>query len=372
MSSTPRKRPASDTIVGVIVVAILIALVALIVASGAGAKLFPPSAATVQGKDISNLYDIVFAIAAVIFFLVEGLIVWTVLRYRRRPGDNELPAQIHGNNVAEVAWTVIPTIIVLALFVISLGTLNRVDAVSASPDIHIRAVGAQFQWEFDYLDKDGRTKLFTQFVPTNDGAGGGMVVPVGENIEVQLNSKDVIHAFYVPRFLFKRDVVPGQTNVFDFTVDPSEAGSTFRGQCAELCGTGHRIMLFDVVAKTPAEYTAWLNDQIAKAKATPAPAPSGGATGEILKLTAKNVAFDTHDLTASAGQAFTIDFTNADTGIPHDVQIKDASGAIVFKGQQLNQAGEVQDAVAALPAGTYTFYCSIHPIPAMTGTLTVK
>ena len=370
MSSTPTKRPASDMVVGVIVVAVLIALVTLIVVSGAGAKLFPPSPATVQGKDISSLYDIVFAIAAVIFFLVEGLIVWTVLRYRRRPGDNELPPQIHGNNVAEIAWTVIPTIIVLALFVISLGTLNRVDAVSASPDIHIRAVGAQFQWEFDYLDKDGKTKLFTQFVPTAAG-GGGMVVPVGENIEVQLNSKDVIHAFYVPRFLFKRDVVPGQTNVFDFTVDPSEAGSTFRGQCAELCGIGHQIMLFDVVAKTPAEYTSWLNDQIAKANATPAPAASGAPTGEILKLTAKNVAFDTHDLTATANQPFTIDFTNADTGIPHDVQIKDASGAIVYKGQQLNAAGQVQDAVPALAAGTYTFYCSIHPIPAMTGTLTV-
>ena len=86
-----------------------------------------------------------------------------------------------------------------------------------------------------------------------------------------LSSHDVIHAFYVPQFLFKRDVVPGRVNKFDFKVNAADAGQTFRGQCAELCGTGHRIMLFEVQAMSAADFDAWLADKIAKASATPPP-----------------------------------------------------------------------------------------------------
>ena len=104
------------------------------------------------GRHIRDLYIIVFAIAAVIFFVVEGLIVWSVIRYRRKPGDDELPPQTHGNAIAEIVWTVVPTLIVAFMFVISWQTLNTVEAISAAaPDRRSARSAGQFQWTFDYL-----------------------------------------------------------------------------------------------------------------------------------------------------------------------------------------------------------------------------
>jgi cytochrome c oxidase subunit 2 len=372
MSMPSRSRTGSGPLlVGLIVLVVVV--VAALVLNAAGATLpgiwdsfFPVQGGpgvTDRSHDTKSLYDIVFYIAAAIFVVVETLIVFTVFRYRRKPGDDTLPTQIHGNNKVEVVWTAIPTIIVAFLFVLSWQTLNKVDA-TVPADVHIRAVAARFQWSFDYLDAKGDT-LFTQSLPV--GADGGMVVPVGEPVLVSLRSLDVIHAFYVPKFLFKRDVIPGKENSFDFTVD--EAG-TYRGQCAELCGPFHGSMIFDVHAIPRADYDAWLQAQIAKASATPAPAPSGAASGQVIELAAQNIAFTTASLQAPADQPFTIHFKNDDTSVPHDVAITDASGAQVFKGDIITGPSATDYAVPALKAGTYTFACTVHPN--MTGTLTIK
>jgi cytochrome c oxidase subunit 2 len=356
MSTSPRNRPPVEALVAGGVVVLLIAIVGLVFATGAGSELYPPKPATTQAKDISSLYDIVFAIAVAIFVAVEGLIVWSILRYRRRPTDVDLPAQTHGNNFVEVLWTLIPTVIVLYLFAISWQTLNTVDATSVSqgkqPDIQIRALAGQFQWQFEYLDANGnhvatQTKAF--------GDGGGMAVPVGKKVYVTLRSGDVIHAWYVPRFLFKRDVVPGQENHFEFTVNEDEAGQTFHGQCAELCGTGHRVMLFSVVAMSQPDFDAWLG------------AP-------VLALGAKDIAYDKHELEAAANAPFVINFKNDDPStITHDVDIKDAGGAVVGNQEPIAGGTSKQYAFEPLPAGTYQFFCSVHPgVPGMTGTLTVK
>jgi len=369
MSTSPRKRPAPEALVAGVVVAVLVVLVAAVFLTGWGSSLYPPKAVTAQGREVRGLYDIVFAVALVIFVAVEALIVWSVLRYRRRPTDTELPAQTHGNNLVEVIWTLIPTAIVLFLFVISWQTLNTVDAVSAKPDIRIHAIAGQFQWQFEYLDRSG-TKLATQLTPaySPDTGAGGMAVPVGRSIQVTLDSPDVIHAFYVPRFLFKRDVVPGQTNRFEFTIDAAEAGQVFRGQCAELCGTGHRTMLFNVIALSPGDYDNWLAALIEKSNATPAPLPSG----TVLNVVAKGVAYDTKALEATADTPFTIAFRNDDpSGITHDIDIRDADDYQVANQEPINGGTSANYAYPALPAGTYTFLCSIHP-GVMSGTLTVK
>jgi len=133
LSSSPRKRPASEALVAGGVVVVLLAIVAGVFLSGAGASLYPPNPATAQAQDVKRLYDIVFAIAVAVFIAVEGLIVWSIIRYRRRPGDDELPPQTHGNNLVEIIWTLIPTVIVLYLFAISWQSLNTVDAVSSDP-----------------------------------------------------------------------------------------------------------------------------------------------------------------------------------------------------------------------------------------------
>jgi cytochrome c oxidase subunit 2 len=358
LMSIPRPRPPRPA-------RSLAALVAVALLLAGCASLEPPAAVTAQGQDTRDLYDFVFIIAVVIFVLVEGLIVFAVLRYRRKPTDTDLPPQIHGNSVLEIIWTIIPTVLVVVMFVFSWQTLNKVDAVSPNPSLTVRAVAAQFQWQFEYLAADGQTVAYTQQTPELD-------LPVGVDVHVILRSKDVIHAFYVPKFLFKRDVVPGRENNFDFTIDPADVNQTFRGQCAEFCGTFHSTMLFTVKALSAADFSTWLQGQIANKPASPAPTPSagGGAPETTIELTAHNIAYDQATLTAPAGQPFVLKFTNNDPGVTHNVAITDSSGQQVFKGEIFAGPDSRQYPIPALPAGTYTFACSVHP--QMTGTLTVK
>jgi cytochrome c oxidase subunit 2 len=384
MTTGPRSRPASGMIAAGVIVLVVLVLLAAAVATGTNlvklsqdvaGSMFPPPSATAQGREIRSLYDVVFIIAVAIFLVVEGLIVWSVIRYRRKPGDDELPPQTHGNNLAETIWTIVPTIIVIFLFVISWQTLNSVNAVTTAPEIKVRAVAGQFAWTFDYLDQDGKAVLFTQLTATGDG--GGLVVPVDQKVQLSLHSNDVIHAFYVPQFLFKRDVNPiaddpdySQDNVFDFTLEATEAGQTFRGQCAELCGIGHRQMTFEVHALSKADYDAWVQQKVEAAKATPPPPPSG-PPAVTLNVVAKTIAFDKTSLEAPADKPFAIDFDNQDAGIQHDIVIQDSTGKPVFNGADLTGPKKELYTVAPLKAGTYKYICSFHPAQ-MTGELKVQ
>ncbi len=387
MASSPRTGRSSYAITAIVIGATIVILAAFVVLLGAGDPrnfvtfLYPPEAVTTQGAAIRELYTIVFLIAVVIFFVVEALIIWSVIRYRRKPGDDTLPPQTHGNNIAETVWTVVPTIIVAFMFVISWQTLNSVEAVSAQPDTKIRAVAGQFQWTFEYLpddweptDNPRKEPLYTQFVPT--GADGGLVVPAGRSVHLYLDSPDVIHAFYVPRFLFKRDVVPGRTNSFQFDIEERFAGQTFSGQCAELCGSGHSVMLFDVHATTGAEFDAWLEARIAEAGASPPPPPSGepGQSGQpgapAIQITAKEIAFLETDVAAPADTPFQIEFHNEDEGNPHNIEIKAVEGESPFVGEIFPGVETRTYDVPALVPGAYGFICTVHPN--MTGTITVN
>ncbi len=373
-------------------VSLVLPLAALLLA---GCAFYPPDDVTSQGKATRDLYDIVFILAAVIFLAVEGAIIWIVIRYRRKPTDTELPSQFHGNNLIEIIWTIIPTVIVLYLFVISWQALNTVEAKDPNPAVRVTAQAERFAWSFVYrdpndkplvLDPDGKEHRFF----------GTMRVPPGVPVQVTLYSPDVIHAFYVPKFLFKRDVVPNQKNEFDFNVDPADAGQTFSGQCAELCGIGHGGMTFQVkaLASLPA-FQAWLQASIAchcDAPDTPgasAPPPASGppagsappggsappsgspaAGGPALQIAAANLVFDKSAMEAPANTAFSIVFANNDNGVPHNVEILDASGAKVLDGPIFNGVKTETYQVKPLPAGSYQFRCIVHTN--MTGTLTVK
>ena len=389
MASSPGTGRSSTALAALLIGALIIVGVIVAVtqgfnpmATGEGimSSFFPPKAITDRGGQIRQLYDIVFAIAAVIFFAVEGLIIWTVIRYRRRPGDDELPPQTHGNAIAEVVWTVVPTLIVAFMFVVSWQTLNSVEATSAQPQLKVRALASQFLWTFDYLPADYDPAIQPPPEPlltvtTPEGPDGGLVLPAGRTVHLYLESPDVIHAFYVPQFLFKRDVVPGRINSFEFTINEADAGGTFRGQCAELCGVSHNAMQFDVHALTGAEFDTWLEESIAKAEASPPPAPSGEPgqpAGPTLAISAQNVAFDTAALSAPADTPFTIDFDNKDPSIQHNVAIHEGSptGPEVFKGEVFPGPAKKAYAIPPLKAGTYGFICTVHPT--MTGTLTVE
>ena len=170
MSSPPRTRPSTVALTAIAIGALVLVAVAIAVAVGVDVitygetfvtGLYPPQAVTEQGQAIRDLYTIVFLIAVAVFFVVEGLILWTVIRYHRKPGDDTLPAQTHGNNIAEAVWTIVPTIIVAFLFIISWQTLNVVDAVSANARDADRSARRAVPMELRLLRDDGQTVLYT-------------------------------------------------------------------------------------------------------------------------------------------------------------------------------------------------------------------
>jgi len=376
---------------------LLLAAAALFVAGCSGdfniRTALPPDAATTQGQATRNLYDIVFTVGIAVFVLVEGLILFAVIRYRRRKGDDELPPQIHGNNKLEIIWTAIPIAIVLGLFVLSWQTLNTIDARKENPPVRIGVVAYQWQWQFVYAPPDVRWEDCG--APQNKGKcvtviglpppGGNrtnwtppqMHVPVGETVELQMHSNDVIHSFYVPAFLYQRDITPRKDQVIQFLADHE---GTYRGQCTQFCGLLHQEMEFEVVVESRDSYNAWLQAALTPPP-SPTPAPSSSAQpgasqqpgqGASLQLTASGIAYDTDSLEVPANTPFQIVFTNNDAGIPHNVAIhKDSpTGELVWQGDIFNGVETRTYDVPALPAGTYGFVCAVHPN--MTGTLTVR
>lgn len=211
-----------------------------------------PEAATRQGAAVENLYGIFMVVAAVIFVVVAALIGWSILRYRAKPDARELPPQVHTNVALEITWFAIPTAIVVVLFIMSVQVTNTVDDVSKhdpEPPLVIQVDGFQWGWRFDLGDG-----VVVNSLPEDPAV---ISLPVDRPITFMLESPDVIHSFYVPRFLIKRDAVPGRTNRIDVTID--EPG-TYSGVCAEFCGLLHDEMNFTINAVAPAEFEGWLDE----------------------------------------------------------------------------------------------------------------
>ena len=240
------------------------AIAALVVAPFVAGCL--PAAATVEGREIGNLYGVFIVIAAGVFILVYALATFAIIRYRPLRRGTDEPRQIEGNDVIEGIWTAIPLLIVGGLFVGTLAVLSRTEARAAAPAAEIHVRGFRWGWAFSYPNEG--VEVSGLGIP-----GPEVVVPIDQPIRFVITSDDVVHSFFVPQFLFKRDVIPGRQNVFDITVD--EAG-TYHGQCAEFCGVGHSAMPFTVRAVSPDEYAAWLASERA-AGASPRVA-SPGAT----------------------------------------------------------------------------------------------
>ncbi|MGH2429240.1 MAG: cytochrome c oxidase subunit II [Candidatus Limnocylindria bacterium] len=321
-----------------------------------GGCMLPPEPRTEAAQDVFNLYLLLLGLAALVFVGVEGFIVYAIVRYRRREGDDTLPPQLHGNNLVEIIWTAIPTVIVLILFVFSVITLNTVEARSDEPGVVIEVDGFQWNWTFRYSDDVSVQPGTVENPPV-------LAVPVGEPVRLRLNAIDVIHSFYVPQFLIKRDMVPvgenGNPNELEFTI--TEEG-TYAGQCAEFCGAQHADMTFVVDAMPREEYDAWF--AAAESGETPPPA-EGGDT--VIEISADALAFDTDSFEVPANEPFQIVFTNLEA-LPHDVAI-DVDGERVFDGENITGPdATVTYSVPALPPGEHDFLCTIHPID-MVGTV---
>jgi cytochrome c oxidase subunit 2 len=211
---------------------------------------------------LSDLFWITMGSALLVFIAVEFLIIYTALRFRKRPGTPETePYQLHGNTRLEVMWTILPALLLVSLFIISVRGMSQVSSFPANA-LTIQVVGRQFSWEFAYPQGNVRS--------IND-----LRIPVGQPIVLEVTAQDVIHSFWVPDLAGKIDANPGLTNRTTFT---AERPGVYRGVCAELCGIGHAAMLFQVTAMEPGEFQAWLAEggQVAAAQAAAGPNVDAG------------------------------------------------------------------------------------------------
>ena len=210
---------------------------------------------------ILDVYRPVTWIMVVIFVVVESLLIYAVLRFRRRPGDDSLPEQVHGNTAMEIGWTLIPVVIVVML---TFPTLRNLWALATPPEgddvLVVKVVGKQWWWEFHYPEAMG-------VITANE-----LHVPVDTPVRLDLTSDNVIHSFWVPRLSGKRDLVPGRTQSIWFT--PERVGEYY-GQCAELCGASHGLMKFRVYVDEPGTFAAWVaNERSAIAGSLSDPGPA--------------------------------------------------------------------------------------------------
>jgi cytochrome c oxidase subunit 2 len=217
-----------------------------------------PDGVTEQGRDIQGLYNFFLIAAAVVFLLVTGLLIWSVIRYRRR--GEELPPQIHGNNKLELTWTILPAILVVVLFIATIQTQNRVTALSDQPAVTIDVLGFQWQWQFNYSGPDGTPG--PKVLPRSQDDIPTLRVPEDETIRFRLSSSDVTHSFFVPKALFKRMAVPGRTSEFDMTFDTA---GRYPGNCTQYCGLLHDRMVFNVEVMPKAEFDTWYDSEQARA-----------------------------------------------------------------------------------------------------------
>lgn len=213
-------------------------------------SFWAPDPASEQGERVFDLWRGFFVAALAVGALVWGLLLYVLLRYRRRSDD--VPNQRHFNIPVEVLYTVAPVVVVAFLFAASVLAENDVTDTVDDPDLTVEVVGFQWQWRFTYPDHD------VTLVGTPEDGPPELVVPVGETIRFELESVDVVHSFWVPDFLEKRDLIPRVENEIDVT--PTRTG-TFVGRCAEFCGLDHWRMNFTVRVVEPDEFEDWLAEQ---------------------------------------------------------------------------------------------------------------
>ncbi|MEA5580087.1 cytochrome c oxidase subunit II [Nodularia harveyana UHCC-0300] len=244
-----------------------------------------PTAATDEALLVDGLFNTMMIVSTGIFLLVEGILIYSAIKYRRRAGDHEDGPAIEGNVPLEILWTAIPAIIVLGISVYSFEVYNDIggfdphsvheapitqeamtmpgSAIAATlsdtppgigatperedlpPELRVNITGLQYAWIFTYPD----TGITT----------GELHVPVGREVQINMTANDVIHAFWVPEFRLKQDAIPGRQSEIRFT--PRLIGS-YDLICAELCGPYHGVMKSQVVVESQEAYDAWMQEQL--------------------------------------------------------------------------------------------------------------
>ena len=251
----PRRRLGAGALIGALSAAALSGCASDELEGNASTGWLPP-AVTEGGETVTSLWIGAWIAAIAVGALVIGLIVWCAIAYRRTKDDNELPVQLRYNIPIEILYTIVPIFMVIVLFFYTARDETSLLDTSKPADLTVNVVGKQWSWDFNYIEDDvhevGAQAILTG-KPGAQETAPTLYLPVGERIEFVLTSRDVIHSFWVPAFLQKMDMLPGRVNRFQ--VVPTQEG-TFRGKCAELCGTYHSQMLFTVKVVPRSEYDA--------------------------------------------------------------------------------------------------------------------
>ncbi len=219
-------------------------------------------------RDAVGLWNLMIWLGIGVFVFVEGLLVYAMIRYRRRPNDPE-PEHVHGNTKLELAWTVLPAVVLVIITVPTVKSIWKFQSGAPANAIQIDVIGHQWWWEFRYPEQN--------VVTANE-----LYLPIGRPVNFVMRSADVIHSFWIPQLGGKRDLMKNRTNTLWFTPD-SVGTRAFNGSCNEYCGASHANMRFRAYTVSSDEFDRWVAGQQAPAAfqaapAAPPPPPASGAT----------------------------------------------------------------------------------------------
>ena len=216
---------------------------------------------TNQVDRVIGLWTTSWIVLLIVGAITWALIIWAAVVYRRRKGQIGLPVQLRYNMPIEILYTVVPLILVLGFFAFTARDQAAIEEPLADPDVQIEVYGKRWAWDFNYLTED----VYYQGIQAQEGDDNQisfetlptLYLPVDKKVEIKIESRDVIHSFWIVDFLYKKDMIPAKSNYWYFI--PEKEG-TYVGKCAELCGEFHSLMLFNVEVVSQAEYDAQMDE----------------------------------------------------------------------------------------------------------------
>jgi cytochrome c oxidase subunit 2 len=220
-------------------------------------------AVTNQTERVSSLWVNSWIVLLAVGVITWGLMAWAAIAYRRRKGQTGLPVQMRYNMPIEIFYTIVPLILVLGMFFFTARDQSEIEAKWDDPDVEITAIAKQWAWDFQYDAEDDDDTVWTMGIQAQPDAAGNidqsqlptLVLPVDQKVTINLQSRDVIHSFWIIDFLYKKDMYIGKDNSWSFI--PTRVGE-YAGKCAELCGEYHSMMLFNVKVVEQEEYDSYL------------------------------------------------------------------------------------------------------------------
>ena len=232
-------------------------------------------------RDVGFLFDLLIVLGTIVFVFVEAILIYALIRFRRRRGVPRQPEHVHGNTTLEILWTIIPAVILVVIAIPTVRTIFRTGSAARADALQVEVIGHQWWWEFRYPQYAARNPngRMDTLITANE-----LYLPIGRTVNFTLKSQDVAHSFWVPSLAGKRDLIPNHVNYLWFTPD-STTSAAFNGFCVEYCGTSHANMRFRTFVVSEEQFRSWVAHQQSTAAFTIAPpappAPPPGAAAAV-------------------------------------------------------------------------------------------